>query len=655
MRYLLSLLTLLLLGAACHNAPPEPAPTPHKGNTDVLATYRGHWDGHRLTVTPLDADGRVAQHTLTLTTLDASTAAVDGGAPSNGVWVETVATATDGTCVGVGGWVLAGAGVPSPFSGVCLELRVHSGFASHDLARTFIEITSYTYSGPTTPGSLYGYPGAWNDVDFGVSSSIGLWYYDRLGPPGTASTTGSVDNPSDRRARQLFLQTPDSGAVANFTFVFAVKAAVLPVVARLQPAVSGTACVPLNNVRPAISANGQYVAFATTTAGCLGGGTPASQIVRLDRNSGTVAVVSHAAGSAGASNGAATQLVMSADGRYVGFTSAATNLLPSGSDVQGNTDGNGTGADLYLRDMSNDDIYLVSVPTGTSQTSVTGAILNPAISPDGVFVAFNTLAALDSSDANSYHDVYLRDIAGGVTLLITPHSASRHANATAPSVARDGAAVAFESYDNTLVTGDDAWSDVFIWTAATNTITRMSVTDTGLSPDRHSTDISISGDGARVAFQSTATNMITGQTTTGGRNHVYARYTSTLSPALTNLSRTGGGVGGVFVENSGNSYRPWMDEDGRMVVFQSTGNALLGAGTNLHLYQADSISLQDRRGTHVWLIDGSTKNVPGASGVAPIGFGTGWSTDHVVFAANNSSNLTNESVSGWFLYVAPMR
>ena len=92
---------------------------------------------------------------------------------------------------------------------------------------------------------------------------------------------------------------------------------------------------------------------------------------------------------------------ISADGRFVAFSSDATNLVPG--------DTNGT-ADVFVRDRQTGTTRRVSVGPGGAQGN--GDSVDPALSADGRFVAFESDATnLVPGDTNGVDDVFVRTLA----------------------------------------------------------------------------------------------------------------------------------------------------------------------------------------------------------------------------------------------------
>ncbi len=315
---------------------------------------------------------------------------------------------------------------------------------------------------------------------------------------------------------------------------------------------------------PAISGDGRYVAFASAGSTLVPGDTNGVEDVFVyDRRSRSTERVSlSSAGEQG--NGDSYGPAISADGRYVAFTSAASNLTPG--------DGNGE-LDVFVRDRVAHTTVLASVgPHGTPGDGPSGA---PSISGDGRLVAFESDADnLVPDDANATGDVFVHDLVAGATRLVSVGGGGRPTESPSfgPAISADGSSVAFESFSSRLVPGDtnDAL-DVFVADLPTGNISRVSVATDGTQGDERSYDPSISADGRMVAFASFADNLVPGDG--NGLLDVFVRRRDRQT-----TTRLSVGPGGV--EGNGLSFAPVVSADGAMVVFSSEASNLVPDDTN---------------------------------------------------------------------------
>jgi hypothetical protein len=137
----------------------------------------------------------------------------------------------------------------------------------------------------------------------------------------------------------------------------------------------------------------------------------------------------------------------------------------------------------------------------------------------------------------------------------------------------DGRHVAFESYATNLVTGDtNSAEDVFVYDRNTDTIERLSVSDAGVQGNADSLLASISGDGRYVAFISAGTNLVAGDINNQTDVFVYDRNTDTIERVS---------VSSLGAEANGSSYdRVSISSDGRYVGFTSYATNLIAGDTN---------------------------------------------------------------------------
>src|SRR4028119_15959 len=128
---------------------------------------------------------------------------------------------------------------------------------------------------------------------------------------------------------------------------------------------------------------------------------------------------------------------ISADGRFVAFSSGASNLVPG--------DTNNTG-DIFVRDRLTNTTTLVSVDSAGNQANSDSD--NPSISADGRFVAFDSFASnLVPGDTNRETDIFVRDTLTNTTTGVSVDSAVNQGNTYSynPSISADGRFVAFIS------------------------------------------------------------------------------------------------------------------------------------------------------------------------------------------------------------------
>jgi Tol biopolymer transport system component len=315
---------------------------------------------------------------------------------------------------------------------------------------------------------------------------------------------------------------------------------------------------------PSISADGRYVAFASSASKLVAGDTNGSEDVFVyDRVAGTnerASVSSLGVEGNGASYGPA----ISADGRFVAFTSGASNLTAGDDNHQ---------IDIFVRDLSGRTTVLVSA--GPKGAMGDGPSVAPSISADGRFVAFESDAStLVSDDTNGTGDVFVRDLVTAVTrrLSVAGNNRQTESPSFGASVSADGTAVAFESFSSRLVPDDTNGAlDVFVAELSTGAVTRVSLATDGVQANERSYSPSISADGRLVAFSSFATNLVPDDT--NGLLDVFLRRRD--QQRTIRLS-----VGPDGVQGDGLSFAPIVSADGALVVFSSEAGNLVRNDSN---------------------------------------------------------------------------
>jgi Tol biopolymer transport system component len=163
---------------------------------------------------------------------------------------------------------------------------------------------------------------------------------------------------------------------------------------------------------PAISADGQFVAF-TSTATNLGPDTNGVSDIYLRDLAGPSTSRVSITNSEGQANAASVQPTIDAAGRFVSFASDATNLLPPfpdpGNPVKAHLFGDTNGArDIFIRDRTNGTTTRASVSSANRQ-AIAGSG-DPDMTADGRYVAFTSTASnLRRGDTNRAQDVFVRD------------------------------------------------------------------------------------------------------------------------------------------------------------------------------------------------------------------------------------------------------
>lgn len=365
----------------------------------------------------------------------------------------------------------------------------------------------------------------------------------------------------------------------------------------------------------ALSADGRYVVFTTFARLAAKDGNSFEDVYLRDRETGEVTLVSRPIGPLAADR-PSRQPSISADGRRIVFTSAASNLVSG--DNAGHSD-----VFLYIRESG----ALLRLTTGFDDTEANGASSAPQISGDGTVVAFQSDASnLVGDDTNDVPDIFIHSLVAGVTRRVSVASDGGQLSGRSgdPSVSEDGLKVAFSSFAREInPNGSDELEQAYVHDVITGRTTHIATSPDSisrtdafrspvLSPDgnwvaflrtrvggsglsdiylqhvldgqtlrvtrplgeaqkaRH--DIGgVARDGRWVAFDSIAGNLIAGDN--NGENDVFRFFRDT--GAVRRASGPGPNVGG-----NGESSALAITPDGRHVLFASRANNLVPGDTN---------------------------------------------------------------------------
>jgi hypothetical protein len=180
----------------------------------------------------------------------------------------------------------------------------------------------------------------------------------------------------------------------------------------------------------------------------------------------------------------------------------------------------------------------------------------PSLSADGSYVAFQSMANIvREGDVNDLEDVFRRDVANSVTTLVSQGSNGAKGNnrSYAPDMAGDGAIVAFESLASNLVANDaNNAADVFVRDLTSATTARISLAAGGGDANGPSFRPAISNNGAFVAFCSRATNLVANDSNSVASAFLFERASGTMTKIpLDEGSEATAGCARVAINNDG--------------------------------------------------------------------------------------------------------
>jgi Tol biopolymer transport system component len=424
------------------------------------------------------------------------------------------------------------------------------------------------------------------------------------------------------------------GGFVHATFDNFVASALAPVVVASGDAASGA---------PRVSADGRYVVFASEATNLIAGGSPPGvrQVYRVDRQTGEVIRVSQTPGGT-PGDGPSGDPVVSADGRHVAYPTLAQNLTICANGIQ----------QIARTDVVTGETDCVSRGTPGPASAASS---QPTISGDGNLVAFVTPADLDSCAPGGVDQVYLRDVAAGTTRCASvdaggqagtgpstepvlsgdgttlvfatratnlilgsgalaatrdarpspggdplgqreplaqvmrrstavgaavaqlmsqgPGGSLGNGESRRPAVSDDGQTVAFDSSATNLVSGC-ASGERQVLVAGPGGMRCVSRNETGAPGDGANTQPALSGTGAVVVWVSLARNLTRGVNGPAGVSQILRNNPAVQNAVVELLSQSGG------VPGNGTTQRPSIDRRGEVTVFQTSATNLVSGDVN---------------------------------------------------------------------------
>jgi Tol biopolymer transport system component len=265
---------------------------------------------------------------------------------------------------------------------------------------------------------------------------------------------------------------------------------------------------------------------------------------------------------------------LSDDGRRVVFTSDAPGLGAPTTDA-------GPPEEVLVRDVASGQTLLASA--ATDGTPGNGFSTSPSIDAAGDLVVFESASSnLVSGDTNGADDVFMHDLATGTTTLVD-RTAGGHApvdGASEPVISADGTKVVFVSASPDIPDAPpDGHQHVYEVDLATGEVTLIDRAQDGAPANDGSSDPDIDGDGGRVAFDSSSSNL-------GGSSSdsVYVRDLSDPAHPTTTWAS---------VPEDGNpaddrASEPLLDRDGGRVAFDEDDPAFgFGIGPDEQVFVRD--------------------------------------------------------------------
>ena len=366
-------------------------------------------------------------------------------------------------------------------------------------------------------------------------------------------------------------------------------------VARTTVLVSHDAASPTTGANdeteaPAISADGRWVVFPSAATNLVDGlpenANGQFRLFLYDRVTEALTLVSSSdfletTGGSGGGVGASSAAI-SADGRFIAYSSTAPDLVAGQQDLN-------QAADVFLYDRVTRTTVLVSHADSPTTTVADSSSIAPSMSADGRFLAFNRLPFSSPGEPGD-GEVLLYDRLAGSLTPIAPGGE--------PTVSADGSSIAFVSASRQVIPGqadvNGVKPDVFLYSRATGRIVLVShaagrplttANDSSLETYPSPGPL-VSADGRYIAFFSVATNLVPRQFSPGGALFVYDRTSGTVTLASRRRDSPTTSTLGFRTAT--------MSADGRFIAFDSvavdqvSGQVDLNGGPDVFLFDSRS-------------------------------------------------------------------
>jgi Ca2+-binding RTX toxin-like protein len=314
-----------------------------------------------------------------------------------------------------------------------------------------------------------------------------------------------------------------------------------------------------------ISEDGRYVLFQSNASNLVVGDTNGvTDLFLKDMQTGTLQRISTAADGA-ESNDSVSDASISADCRYIVFSSWASNLVANDTN---------NSCDVFIKDLQTGEIQRISTSTAGGQGDGDSARKNPPIfSQDGRYVIFSSDAGnLVAGDTNGMTDVYRKDLQTGNIQLVSASASGVIGDADSGShysvsASADGRFIAFESEATNLVPGGaniDPWGsqmvDLYLKDMRTGAIRCVSTDENGVRGNGWSEAPALSADGRYLVFKSDATNLMPYDINRNCDMYIKDLQTGVVqSLSVNSKSMQGSGALGI----------PSITVDGHSIVFES--------------------------------------------------------------------------------------
>lgn len=328
----------------------------------------------------------------------------------------------------------------------------------------------------------------------------------------------------------------------------------------------------------AVSSNGRFVLFIAEAPNLIDGQTTDTAhwqlYLRDTLLSVTTLVTKSMAGATSNGSGFPTTLGVSSDGRFVVFTSNATNLDSDATDGFGH---------LYRLDRLDSQLSLIDRKTDGSLGS-TSSSWSPegGMSCDGSLIAFQYPSSLIVGETSTHIDIYLLDLRSGTHL--TNITKGAQWSSEWPTISCNGDYIGFMSPSSNLdaahTTGYQGNQLPYVYDRMSDRFHLAAVTPTGDVPTSGlvcSGQLSYAGSGCKMGLSDTGlAAFASNNSSLAGSSFTQIYLTNIYSGTTEVLSKSSSGSPG----NNESSIYPTLSRDGTLAGYSSLSSNLVPNDTN---------------------------------------------------------------------------
>jgi VCBS repeat-containing protein len=335
------------------------------------------------------------------------------------------------------------------------------------------------------------------------------------------------------------------------------------------------------------------------------------------------------------SNGFSFQGSFSPDGTHLLFWSRSSNLALGATSIL---------SQLYLKDLTTGAVSVVS--TDANGVEGNNDSLSPnnssqilMFSPDGTKVVFESAATnLIATGTYGHQQIFIKDLTTGATSIVSVDGGGNQGNANSMNFtfSPDGTQVAFDSAATNLISGGTTGNQVFVKNLTTSAVTLVSADSTGVPGNGTSSYPVFSPDGTQIAFVSTSNNLAAAGT--NPHSQIYVKNLQSGAVALASADASGN-------EANNDSLYPMFSPDGSKLAFNSISTNLV---PNVPSFNSE-VYVKDLATGTITLVSADANGVPANSNSSQLG---SFSPDSTKIAFQSASiNLVSGANGASQVYV----